>query len=144
MKFFYILVIAAVAITLSGCGGGGGGGSIVDPPTDVTGPTFKSCTAVYNYPTADATITASVTDASGVLSVRAYVNGGGIGSDLLLTSANTYTGIHPNVPDNTGDTDITYTVIVFATDTKGNVTTSQTTFVVPSSLLPPPPPPMQS
>lgn len=139
MKLISILIIAAVAAALSGCGGGGGGGGIVDPPVDVTGPIFHSLTAVYNYSSGDATIIANVTDSSGISGVRAYVNGASTGTDMLLSTSNTYMGTYPDVADNYGDTSVVYTVIVFATDAKGNATSSQTTFSVPPFGPPPPP-----
>ena len=139
MKFISILLLVISTALLTGCGGGGGTIPPVVPPTDTTGPTFVSCTAVYSYLNSNAVITANVTDASGVAAVIAYVNGGNTGIDLLHTSGSTYSGTYPNVPDNLTDVNQVYNVIVYATDNKSNVSSTQTSFTVPP-LGPPPPP----
>jgi|GEM_PF-4378824 len=141
MKLISILAIAVLAVALSGCGGGGGGGSaVIDPPVDVTGPVYTVApTAEYVDSTGSVLFIATVTDASGIASVKAVVNG--VITNLSLVSGNLYSGTYDNFPDNTGVTDLTYTAVITATDksTNANKTSVNATFTVPVAGPPPPP-----
>lgn len=139
MKLINFLVIAALAVALSGCGGGGGG-SVVVPPADVTGPRFSvPPTAEYDENTGSVIFIATVTDASGINNVVAVVNAKL--TTLTLVSGGTYTGTYFGFPDNFGATPLTYTAVVTATDNSANKnkTASNASFTVPVAGPPPPP-----
>ena len=128
MKLINILMIAAIAVVLSGCGGGGGGGNSTD---DTAGPTFSVLpTAVYNDAAGSVVITTSVTDPSGISTVKAVVNGATV--TLSLVSGSQYSTTYNGIPKNTGTTSKIYTVAVTATDSSSgkNTTTRNVTFTV--------------
>jgi hypothetical protein len=138
-----------VALTVVGCGGGGGGESpsTPPPPVDTTGPTISSYTwsFVDNFPgTGEVTVSADVTDASGISSAKVSITAPDGTLTILNLTLNSdskkYTVIFGDVPANFGTTDMVYTVIVEATDSAGNKTSSPSfTFVVPTPMPPPPP-----
>lgn len=132
-----LLAIAMVA----GCGGGGGGGG----SKSGAAPTITSVSATSPSSSAGGTITitASVTDDSGLKSVTAVVtNPSGTASPALGMTAgtgSTYSCSSYVAAENYETSAVTYTVVVTAKDTDGNTSTSTCTFKVPGDAPPAPP-----
>lgn len=145
MKHFTILLSLALVALLVGCGGGGGGNGGNNPPDnpngDTTGPVIRSFSATYNELTESATFVAVATDPSGIKTVQAFINNGSIATNMYLSSTNTYTGVLANVPENYSGSEMVYLVTIYATDTKGNTSSANTSFTVPPFGPPPPPDP---
>ena len=133
-----LILIALVA----GCGGGGNGGT-----PDTTTPAISNVRIIlppgFDWHGGDVTIQADVTDASGVSVVRATVtlpDSSQATVPMALAIGDTYSGTY-DAPANPGSAAETYSVVVTATDTKGNTGSSPPfTFDVPAPQAPPPNP----
>ena len=135
--FLAALTVCVIVVT-AGCGGGGGGDTT--PPT-VSGVTTSPST--LDFVGGPVTITADVTDASGVGAVGASVVASSSGTttpvSMSKTTGDTYSGQFAAPPNPIIDgIPETYSVQVSASDTNGNAASSTaTTFAV----NPPDPPP---
>lgn len=164
------LVVCAMALALSvgllGCGGGGGdssagggsssggtssGGSSSGGMVDTQAPTISNprlSPTTLDFRGGVVTISAEVTDASGISSVIATVQGPGTTAEqvtLNLTTGTTYAGTWLAPANSSTAASATYTVSVRATDTRGNVSANHAagTLTVlppdPGDTVPPPP-----
>lgn len=146
-------VLAALAvgwvIALAGCGGGGDSGGTappVTPPADTTPPAISEATVApttLSFTGGRVTVTAQVTDASGVARVWMVLtrpDGSTQTVDMARSSETAY-GASCDAAANTvpGDPDDVYTVRIHARDARGNVAASAPlTFTVKAVEAPPP------
>ncbi|MBI3948793.1 MAG: hypothetical protein HY321_22985 [Armatimonadetes bacterium] len=148
-------LLLGLALAAAGCGGGGGDSTT--PDGGGTGPDTQApaltgvalSTASLDFRGGSVTVSANVTDASGVATVTATIarEGTTIGTVTLSpASGSTYSGTY-SVPPNGSATGAaqTYTVVVRATDTKGNASAEVSAGSVtvtapdPGDQVPPPP-----
>jgi hypothetical protein len=145
----FAAVMALAAMTASGCGSSGGDGA---PPT-IQNTIITTNPTPITHVGGTATVTATVTDPSGIApgSVMVnVVNQNGIsltGGPQTMTAPPAPNGLYTfqfNIPNNTaGVSNVTYTVTITAADTAGNVVTPSVTvgtITVPFPQGPPPPP----
>lgn len=142
-RFSIYALILVTAILSAGCGGGGGGASdAVKPPTtrtdpiDTTAPVISQATAVYDASGKSAALAVSASDiGNGIATVKASITpAGGSASSVSLTYNTTqkkYLGTYSNIPDNTKETAIIYTVVFTVTDKSNNKCTKTVSFQIP-------------
>lgn len=115
------------------------------PQQDTTGPAISSISLTQPPTFAGGTVTirAPISDAGGVASAQAQVTSpAGITKSVVLTesASGIYVGDYV-CPPNFGASAATYTVVVYAVDSAGNLTTSSPCYIsVPHHDVPPPPP----
>ncbi|HHX39143.1 MAG TPA: hypothetical protein GX715_04190 [Armatimonadetes bacterium] len=156
----------ALSVGLLGCGGGGGdssagggsssggtssGGSSSGGMVDTQAPTISNprlSPTTLDFRGGVVTISAEVTDASGISSVIATVQGPGGSTEtveLAQTTGTTYSATWGASANSSTTASVTYTVSVRATDTRGNVSPNHAagTLTVlppdPGDTVPPPP-----
>ena len=144
-----VLISVIAVVGLAGCGGGGGGGG--DSATDTGGPTVTvgaiTLPSPFTYEGGNVTVGATASDASGVTEVKVVVTKLSDSTKttirLSVVSGSTFSGVFPAPRNIRSDGKAeTYSVVVTATDSAGNTTsTTSATFDVPPLEAPPPPPP---
>ncbi|MCE5324381.1 hypothetical protein LLG46_13860 [bacterium] len=130
-----MLAIVCIGIVLvSGCGGGGGGSSKEDTAAPVI-TNVNADTSSLTFKGGNVTITANVTDDSTIASVIAVTSKKTSGElvsqePMTLSSGSTYRAV-VTAPANTTSSALTCTVVVYASDSLGYQSHTQTSFNVP-------------
>jgi hypothetical protein len=137
-------MLSVFTALVAGCGGGGGGGGTPTPPPDTTPPTITNTNATNpaDFQGGTVTISARVTDASGVASVIATViKPDTTTAQVTMSGSTNYSGTFVAPVNNTNNNAV-YRVIISATDNAGNSGSApEIQFTVPAPETPPPPPP---